>query len=121
MTKEAAIYTFYSQFLPAYEENSVPETAKLPYLTYSIATSAFLDGETMMNVNLWYGGTSWRECNAKSAEISAAIGIGGEMLKCDGGYIWLKRGSPFSQNMAGEDDMIKRKLLTITAEFLTAN
>ena len=49
-------------------------------------------------------------------------GRGGILLPCDGGAIWLKRGTPFSQNMGDEsDDMVKRKYLNLVVEFLTAN
>jgi hypothetical protein len=62
------------------------------------------------------------EANAKAEEISQTIGRGGIFLKCDGGSIWLKRGTPFAQNMGDDsDNLIKRKYLNITAEFFTAD
>ena len=43
-------------------------------------------------------------------------------MPVDGGVLWLKRGTPFAQSMGDEtDDLIKRKYLNITAEFLTAD
>ena len=37
-----------------------------------------------------------------------------------GGYIWLRRGSPFAQSMGDPDDnMIRRKLLSVNAMYLT--
>jgi hypothetical protein len=48
--------------------------------------------------------------------------LGGKIIKCDGGRIWIKRGQPFAQNMGDEsDDLIKRKYLNLTFEFMTAN
>jgi hypothetical protein len=48
--------------------------------------------------------------------------MGGKTLPCDGGAIWIKRGSPFSQNMGDpNDDLVKRKYINITAEFFTAD
>lgn len=122
MTKAAALYNFYSSFgLTAYEENSVPEDASFPYLTYNVSTGSFGE-DNAMYINLWYRSTSWTGINAKTEEISAAIGRGGKIVKCDGGAIWLKRGSPFAQSMGDpEDDLIKRKYINITAEFLTAD
>lgn len=122
MTKAAALYNFYSSFgLTAYEENSVPEDASFPYLTYNVSTGSFGE-DNAMYINLWYRSTSWTGINAKTEEISAAIGRGGKVIKCDGGAIWLKRGSPFAQSMGDpEDDLIKRKYINITAEFLTAD
>ena len=122
MTKAAAIYQFWSGFgLTAYEENTVPEDAEFDYLTYQLVTDSF-DREVAATASLWYRGESWTAINAKTEEISAHIGLGGKIIKCDGGRIWIKRGQPFAQNMGDEsDDLIKRKYLNLTFEFLTAN
>ena len=122
MTKAAAIYQFWSGFgLTAYEENTVPEDADFPYVTYQLVTDSF-DREVAATASLWYRGESWKAINAKTEEISAHIGLGGKIIKCDGGRIWIKRGQPFVQNMGDEsDDLIKRKYLNLTFEFFTAN
>ena len=122
MTKAAAIYQFWSSFgLTAYEENTVPEDAAFPYITYQLVTDSF-DREVAATASLWYRGESWTAINAKTEEISAHIGLGGKIIKCDGGRIWIKRGQPFAQNMGDEsDDLIKRKYLNLTFEFFTAN
>ena len=122
MTKAAAIYQFWSSFgLTAYEENTVPTNAALPYITYQLVTDSF-DREVSVTASLWYRSESWTEINAKTEEISQKISRGGKIISCDGGAIWLKRGQPFSQNMRDEsDDLIKRKYLNITAEFMTAD
>ena len=122
MTKAAAIYQFWSSFgLTAYEENTVPTDATFPYVTYQLVTDSF-DREVAATASLWYRGESWTAINAKTEEISAHIGLGGKIIKCDGGRIWIKRGQPFAQNMGDEsDDLIKRKYLNLTFEFFTAN
>ena len=122
MTKAAAIYQFWSGFgLTAYEENTVPEDADFPYVTYQLVTDSF-DREVVPTASLWYRSESWTAINAKTEEISAHIGMGGKIIKCDGGRIWIKRGQPFAQNMGDEsDDLIKRKYLNLTFDFLTAN
>ena len=122
MTKAAAIYQFWSSFdLTAYEENTVPTDAAFPYITYQLVTDSF-DREVAATASLWYRGESWTAINAKTEEISAHIGLGGKIIKCDGGRIWIKRGQPFAQNMGDEsDDLIKRKYLNLTFEFFTAN
>ena len=126
MTKAAAIYQFWAGFgLPAYEENSVysfDETPPYPYLTYELNTDAFSDNAVSLSCSLWYRSTSWVQCNAKAEEISKAIGQSGVILKCGGGYIWIRRSSPFAQSMGDDsDDMIKRKYINISAEFFTAD
>ena len=122
MTKAAAIYQIWSVFgLTAYEENTVPTDAAFPYITYQLVTDSF-DREVAATASLWYRGENWTAINAKTEEISAHIGLGGKIIKCDGGRIWIKRGQPFAQNMGDEsDDLIKRKYLNLTFEFLTAN
>ena len=122
MTKEAAIYQFWSSFgLTAYEENTVPTDAAFPYVTYQLVTDSF-DREVPATASLWYRGESWTAINAKTEEISRKISRGGKIIACDDGAIWIKRGQPFAQNMSDEsDDMIKRKYINITAEFMTAN
>ena len=122
MTKAAAIYQFWNSFgLTAYEENTVPNDATFPYITYQLVTDSF-GREIMLTASLWYRSESWTGINAKTEEISQKISRGGKIISCDGGAIWLKRGQPFAQNMGDEsDNLIKRKYLNITAEFMTAD
>ena len=122
MTKAAAIYQFWNSFgLTAYEENTVPTDAAFPYITYQLVTDSF-DREIPLTASIWYRSESWTAINAKTEEISQKISRGGKIIACDGGAIWLKRGQPFAQNMGDEsDDLIKRKYLNITAEFVTAD
>ena len=122
MTKAAAIYQFWSSFgLTAYEENTVPHDAVFPYIIYQLVTDSF-DREVPVTASIWYRSESWTGINAKTEEISQKISRGGKIISCDDGAIWLKRGQPFTQNMRDEsDDLIKRKYLNITAEFMTAD
>ena len=122
MTKAAAIYQFWSGFgLTAYEENTVPTDADFPYITYQLVTDSF-DREIPLTASIWYRSESWTAINAKTEEISHTISRGGKIIPFDGGAIWLKRGQPFAQNMGDEsDDLIKRKYLNVTAEFITAD
>ena len=122
MTKAAAIYQFWNSFgLTAYEENTVPHDAHFPYITYQLVADGF-DHEIQLTASLWYRSESWTAINAQTEEISQTISRGGKIIPCDGGAIWLKRGQPFAQSMGDEsDDLIKRKYLNITAEFMTAD
>lgn len=125
MTKEATLYNFWSMFgLPAYEENSVPsgeDGAEFPYITYQVVTDSF-GNDVVLTGSVWYRSTSWKEANAKAQEISNILSRGGVTIACDGGIIWIRRGIPFAQSMGDDsDDLIKRKYLNITAEFMTAD
>ena len=125
MTKEAALYNFWSMFgLPAYEENAVPsgeDGAKFPYITYQVVTDSF-GNDVLLTGSVWYRSTSWKEANAKAQEISDKISRGGVTISCDGGVIWIRRGVPFAQTMGDDsDDLVKRKYINLVAEFMTAN
>lgn len=126
MTKASALYNFFSSFgIDAYEETLAPtgeEAPEFPYLTYQLITDSF-DNEVIIPVSLWYRSeASLLALNTKTDEISQRIGRGGVFLDCDGGKIWIKRGSPFAQTMSDpEDNTIRRKYINITAEFLTAD
>lgn len=122
MTKGAALQAFFETILPAYAASAVPDDVVFPYLTYELITSAWEGGEVGLTVNLWFYTTSEATPNAKAQELSEAIGYGGKLLKCDGGYIWLKRGSPWCQNLSDDTDpRIKRRYINVIAEYLTLN
>ena len=122
MTKGAALQDFFSQFMDAYAASAVPEDVNFPYLTYELITSAWDGGEVGLTVNLWFYTTSEAVPNAKAQELSDAIGYGGVTLPCDGGFIWMKRGSPWCQNLQDDTEPnIKRRYINLTAEYLTWN
>lgn len=122
MTKGAALQSFFNGIMPAYAETSVPDDASFPYLTYQLALNAWDSGETALAINMWFYTTSEAIPNAKAQELSDAIGYGGVTIPCDGGFIWLKRGSPWCQNLQDDTDKnIKRRYINVTAEYMTLN
>ncbi len=129
MTKAQALNKFFSSFLlTAYEEDAVPQgenAPDFPYATYSLITDS-LGTDVPLTLNLWYrdgnGYSALPDLVRKVENISKLIGMGGTTIPCDGGMIWLRRGSPFAQYMSDpEDELIKRAYINITAEFLTAD
>ena len=122
MTKGAALQAFFNGIMPAYAETSVPDDASFPYLTYQLALNAWESGETALAINMWFRTPSEAIPNAKAQELSDAIGYSGITIPCDGGFIWLKRGSPWCQSMRDESDsMIKRRYINVIAEYFTLN
>ena len=122
MTPEAAVYTFLSSFgIPAYAASSVPDQATFPYLTYDLVLGEWGQPEVNMPVNVWYRTDSEALPNAKVREISQAIGMGGVTLPCDGGMLWVKKGSPWARavTVEGEDEKVKRRYVNINIEFMT--
>ena len=125
MTKEATLHYFWSSFgWAAYEANSVPtgdNAPKFPYITYTVATDS-IERTVALTADLWYRGTSWAVVNDLAKRISEAISGGGKIISCDGGCMWINRESPYAQNMSdANDNLIKRKHINISVEFMTAD
>ena len=101
-----ALYKFYSSFgLPAFQADTVPDDAALPYITYSYVepeweTSATHYAQVFMRTN------SNEALLAKAGQIVRAIGTRKD-LKCDGGYVVLHPASPLVQIMhdSSNDDI----------------
>jgi len=123
MTKGEALQKFFSGFgVAAYASSAVPRDVVFPYLTYDLITDAWESGEVGLTVNLWFYTESEAVPNAKAQELSEAIGPGGITFPCDGGFIWLKRGSPWCQSLRDEtDSTIKRRYINVSVEYLTKN
>ena len=122
MTKGAALQSFFDGIMISYAASAVPDNATLPYLTYELITSAWDGGEVGLTVNLWFYTTSESVPNAKAQALSDAIGYSGVTIPCDGGFIWLKRGSPWCQSLMDDTDQnIKRRYINVTAEYMTLN
>ena len=122
MDKAQALDAFWNSFnIPAYDENSVPEDATFPYITYSEATDS-LGNVVTLNASIWDSSTSWATVSLKAEEIAKKIAeYGHYTIKIDTGYLWLVKGNPFAQRMSDpNDDNIKRIYLNVLGEFLTA-
>lgn len=121
MDKEQALHSFWSSFgLPAYDENTVPDDAKMPYITYSVAVGA-MDDVQLLSGSLWYRSSSWKEISKKCEEIAKFISDHRPYtIKIDGGYAWISYGSQFARRMGDpSDDLIRRIYLNLDVEFLT--
>ena len=121
MTKEQALYKFFNSFgIVGYRNTSVPDDVIFPYLTYDVPISSFEEDPVSITLNLYYYTDSEAEPDAKAEAIRNAIGMGGKLLNCDGGFIWLKWGSPWCQSLVDDTNAnIKRRYINITAEYLT--
>lgn len=119
MNRIQALNTFWNSFgSKAYDENSVPNTATLPYITYEVADSDF-DNIVFLTASLWYRSSSWKDITEKSMQISDYISRGGKRVNYDNGCLWIQRASPFAQRLKdSNDDMIRRIILNYTVEFV---
>lgn len=117
MDKWQALNTFWNRFdLLAYDENTVPDGAALPYITY-MASTGEIDEPIYLTASIWYRSNSWTEVSQKADEISNYIGGGaGELY--DGGRLWITKSVPFAQRMSEASDyQVRRILLQVNAEF----
>ena len=89
------------------------------YITYEVQTANIGDS-VALTASLWYRSTSWAEISQKADEIAEYIGYHGKVIPFDGGYIWVKLGNPFARRMAVKQDSIRRILMNISVDFLSA-
>ena len=59
------------------------------------------------------------EVNAMAERVSADIGPGGALVACDGGGMWVKRGSPFMIAADSGDRAVLRRRLNLSIEYMT--
>lgn len=121
MTIDQTLHQFFNSFgIVGHRNTSVPDDVIFPYLTYDMPVSSFEDDPVSITANLYYYTDSEAIPDAKAEEVRQRIGMGGITLPCDGGYIWLKLGSPWCQSLVDDTDAtIKRRYMNITAEYLT--
>lgn len=121
MTKEQALHNFFNSFgITGHRNTSVPDDAVLPYLTYTSQVSSIMEDPVSITVHTYHYTESEAIPDALAEEIRKEIGMGGKLLCCDGGAIWLKWGAPWCQSLVDDtDSTIKRRYINITAEFLT--
>lgn len=120
MDKAQAIDNFWNSFgLPAYDENTVPQNAEIPRITYNIVSDS-LGSPVSMTASVWYRSSSWKDISLKTKEIEKRLGEhGGEVITLDEGKMWIVKGTPFAQRMSDPDNSIRRIYLNIQVEFLT--
>ena len=121
MTKEQALHKFFNSFgIDGHKNTHVPDDPAFPYLTYDAPISSFGEDPVSITLNLYFYTDSEAVPDAKAEEIRQRIGMGGVLLNCDGGSIWLKWGVPWCQSVDDETNRnIKRRYINITAEYLT--
>ena len=117
--KWQALHNFWSSFdIPAYDENSVPDDAQMPYITYTAEIASF-EQVLLLTGSIWYRSTKWAEISQKAEEIARSLSsyrledVEGKQ------YLFLTQGSPFAQRMKDEDDTVKRIYINVMAEYFT--
>lgn len=120
MDKWQFLQTFWGGFgLPAYDESSVPDGAEMPYITYAAATADF-EHPVALTASLWYRSTSWADISRKANEIAEAVALF-VPWPIDGGRVRIWQGNtPLAQRMSDPGENVRRIVINIMAEFMTA-
>ena len=124
MNKYQALQEFWSSFgWKAYNELTVPDDAlsmnNNRYITYEAATDS-IGEDLLLSASLWHRSTSWTTIHAKAEEIAEFIET--QMppaIPVEGGWLKIRKASPFAQDMEDDDETIRRIRLNIYAEFIT--
>lgn len=113
-----ALFKFFGSFgIPAYEENSVPDDAVLPYITFEQADTTW-DRPISISASVWYAGTSLTEVFSKVDEIKEKLGEG-YRIPTESGCLWLYKDTSFAQVLDADADSVKRVVLNIGMHALT--
>lgn len=120
MDKWQAQDTFWNSFdIPAFDQNTVPPAAEMPYITYE-AVSGSYDSPRTVTASVWYRSKSWREVSKKADEIAQGIKSMPPSMKIDGGRLAVRIPTTgFAQRMSDTDEDVRRIVLSVEMSFLT--
>ena len=119
MNNMQALQAFWEGFgLPAYDNNTVPDNAEKPYITYE-ASDGYFGDELAQTANVYYRSTSWADITQKVKEIGEVITRGGKNVPYDGGGFHIKLENPWAIRMRDpNDDAIRWYVLNYSIEFI---
>lgn len=123
MNSAQALHQFWSGFgWKAYDQATVPSgdfSPEMPRITYEVAMSE-LGYPVSLSASLWDRSFSWVTVSEKAKAISDSLGRGGVLVPFDDGAMWIVRGSPFAQRVTDEDDAVRRIVINVNVEFISA-
>lgn len=120
MDKWQALQVFWESFgIPAYDENTVPDEAVMPYITYEASAGAY-DTTIPLSANLWYLSESWADISRKAQEVLDYIGESYTAYTINGGYLYIPKNNITMQRMRDDSDpLVRRILIQYSCEFIT--
>ena len=101
-----ALKAFFSGFgVPAWPEYAVPETAREPYITYTVEEPEW-DAAAMLQARIWTRSASYEPLNRMTDDVLKAVGSG-VLLPAGSGSVCIRPASPLAQVMPfpGEPEM----------------
>lgn len=104
--------------LPCFVEGDVPAGQAMPYVTHRMQIGAFGD-QGSIEVDVWCPPGAAAKADGYALSLRAALGMRGDIVECDGGAVWLTRGTPFAQPVP--DDRAERRYCNIDIDYLTSD
>lgn len=119
MDKYRALHQFWSQFgVAAYDENTIPDDATLPYITYSVSVGSF-DYPVTLSASIYDRSTQWTSVSQIADRVEAALKNGGKYINYPGGAFWITMGSPWAQRLSDSSNKdIRRIVLNLNVEYV---
>lgn len=109
-----ALNAFFEGFgLRAYSRNNIPDTARMPYITYEASVPAPMQ-RGLLHAWIFYRGTFLAPVASKADEIYAAL-LNGAALPTPAGAIYLfpDNRTPFAQEQPDPDKNVRAMYLTM--------
>ena len=120
MLKTEALHGFWSSFgIPAYDESTVPPDAVLPYITYEVITDN-IGSPVYSSAKIHDRSMSWRSVTEIADRIADTLGYGGITLHFDNGLLLITQGAPFSQRLPDDTDNMRKIMINVVMEFISA-
>ena len=112
-----ALNDFFGGFgLPAYSKNNVPESARMPYITYEASVPAPTQS-ALLHAWVWYRGTGLGPVSEKADAIYRAIRRGAALRTAAGAlYLFPDARTPFAQEQPDPDKNVRGMYLTMVIE-----
>lgn len=119
MNKEQALNEFWNGFgITAYDNNSVPDNAPYPRITYECITDNFGYPVTS-SASIWTRSSGWASAEKIKQAIEQRITRGGCYKTYSNGAMWIRRGNPFSvRSRDASDESVKQIMLNIEIEYI---
>lgn len=118
MDNAQALHAFWNSFgVPAYDENTVPDNAPYPRITYDVVEGS-AGASVTSSAQLFDYAKSWATIEGVKQTVNTRLRRGGQAIPTDEGGIWITPGSPFMQRVAGDNDMIRRILINIDVNYI---
>lgn len=111
LDQASLLYEFFSDICPSYLQNTVPDSATLPYLTYTLDNVDWQDSN-LIQVKIYNKEQGVKNTLTLAQKLSDKIGEGITINK-NGTYIYMRKGSPFLQFMVEDEEKFVKSVYSV--------